>query len=188
MLKYSYLKSALLLLSSFLLSGCLITTNSLEDDASDDVAMIRVENYATPLSIERYKQVGSCLQEFDHNSLTAGINFIGIKSTYNKKIDGMPPSPATSILKDKHVMEYKIKAGQPVKVRYQEKKGSMIFEYYNSFTPQLGHSYEIFTARGRYASGVVVNDITQGKEDKPASWELTECARNKTLFGGKEYK
>ncbi|GKX61440.1 hypothetical protein [Pragia fontium] len=168
MFKYYYFKIVLLLLSLFL-SGCIVNVNPLEDYTGHDMAMIRVKNYYLPLSIIRYQKIGSCIQRLERNSLTAGINILGIKSTYNKKIVGMPPSPVTSQLKRSDVMEYTIKADQPVMITYEKNVGGREISSTNSFIPQSGHSYEIFTVG--ITDNIIVTDITQGKDDQPAKWD-----------------
>ncbi|MCI4239593.1 hypothetical protein MRP00_21805, partial [Dickeya dianthicola] len=65
-----------------------------------------------------HEKSNGCYKVTDARTLTAGVNFIGIKSTYNKKIPGMTP-PSTA-MQGMDSLEYVIKANQHIKITYQE--------------------------------------------------------------------
>lgn len=76
-------------LSVTAVSGCSVNlTKSVDDYTGTDFSRIRVKNYLPPLTFEVYEKSGQCYKLVDAKSLTAGVNIIGIKSTYNKKTAG----------------------------------------------------------------------------------------------------
>ncbi|MNG81150.1 hypothetical protein [Serratia inhibens] len=170
-------------------SGCSVSlTKSMEDYAGTDSARIRVKNYLPPLTLEVYEKSGECYKLADARTLTAGVNVIGIKSTYNKKLPGMlPPSPE---MQGMDAIEYKIKANQHVSITYKEETfrsqyNQTIATRSSSFVPEVGHDYDIYPANA-YVS---IIDLTAGNH-APRYWgkEDKECSYKTGLLGGRNYE
>ncbi|WP_235895646.1 hypothetical protein [Yersinia alsatica] len=170
------------------ISGCAVNmTKSLEDYTGSDSARIRVKNYLPPLTLEIYEKSGQCFKLVSTKSLTAGINLVGIKSTYNKKITGMrPPSPEMAGMDS---LEYSIKSNQHIRITYKEETfrsqyNQIIATRWIGFVPETGHDYDIYAVN----SGVKIVDLNNtdgiprywGKEDK-------ECKYEDGFFGKKNY-
>lgn len=177
-----------------LLSGCTFHLNKQQEDyAGSDAALLRVENSDLPLILRSYHPVGKCYQQTTQRGLTAGFNLLGIKSTYNKKIAGIAPSPEASKIKHANVMEFRLKAGQPVEVMYmitvQSAYGEHIIESSELFIPEAGHSYEAWVDQSLHINHppIRTTDITSGNNNSPAKWLLDECKHTYTLLGNKEY-
>ncbi len=187
------IKPPLLACGVAMLSGCVISTSSsLDDYAGADAAKLRVSNNADALTLHIYTRVGSCLQEVDSKSLTAGINVLGIKSTRNKTVAGIAPVPEGSPLKGLDVMEYTIKAGQYLSLGYstvsETQYSQTRHDASRSFVPTAGHSYEAYTGQGGYyINEVIITDITQGKNDLAPTWPLKECKYQYNMLRHKIY-
>lgn len=182
------LKLIAVFLSVTAVSGCSVNlTKSVDDYAGADFARIRVKNYLPPLTLEVYEKAGQCYKLVDAKSLTAGVNVIGIKSTYNKKLPGMlPPSPE---MQGMDAIEYKIKANQHVSITYKEETfrsqyNQTIATRSSSFIPEVGHDYDIYPVN----SGVNIVDLTSSNH-APKSWgnEDKECNYKTGLLGGRNY-
>lgn len=178
-----------------LLSGCTFHLNKEQEDYSgSNAAMLRVENGDMPLILRSYRTVGNCYQQTVQRGLTAGFNLMGIKSTYNKKIAGIAPSPEDSKVKNSNVMEFRIKADQPIEVMYmitvKRAFGEQLIQSSKYLIPEAGHSYEAWLDKKPDNNNppIMIKDITSGKSNAPAAWALTECKHTYTLLGNKEYK
>lgn len=175
-------------LSVSVVSGCSVSlTKSVDDYAGADFARIRVKNYLPPLTLEVYEKSGQCYKLVDAKSLTAGVNVMGIKSTYNKKLPGMLP-PSTE-MQGMDAIEYKIKANQHVSITYKEETfrsqyTQIIATRSSNFIPEVGHDYDIYSSK----SGVSVVDLTSSNH-APRSWgnEDKECNYKTGLLGGRNY-
>ncbi|MDK1193894.1 hypothetical protein QMW88_00105 [Cronobacter dublinensis] len=186
------IKLASLFICVMPLTGCIIASNTLDDYSGKDSAMIRLENYMAPLSLQVYRQVGTCVQQVDNKSLTAAVNILGIKSTYNKKVPAIATVPGSSPLNDKDVLEYAVQPNQLYKIGYQTTSqttySTSVYSSYRSFKPQPGHSYEVYTlAGGYYIHGIMITDITQGKDEPAPEWTLKECDYDLSMLGQKVY-
>lgn len=175
-------------LSVSVVSGCSVSlTKSVDDYAGADFARIRVKNYLPPLTLEVYEKSGQCYKLVDAKSLTAGVNVMGIKSTYNKKLPGMLP-PSTE-MQGMDAIEYKIKANQHVSITYKEETfrsqyTQIIATRSSHFIPEVGHDYDIYSSN----LGVSVVDLTSSNH-APRSWanEDKECNYKTGLLGGRNY-
>ncbi|KFB90105.1 hypothetical protein CR62_09035 [Serratia grimesii] len=175
-------------LSVSVVSGCSVSlTKSVDDYAGADFARIRVKNYLPPLTLEVYEKSGQCYKLVDAKSLTAGVNVMGIKSTYNKKLPGMLP-PSTE-MQGMDAIEYKIKANQHVSITYKEETfrsqyTQIIATRSSNFIPEVGHDYDIYSSN----SGVSVVDLTSSHHASK-SWgnEDKECNYKTGLLGGRNY-
>lgn len=167
------------------LSGCSFSgVKSQEDYAGEDYSRIRVKNYLPPLTMGVYKKEGDCYKLVEKRNLGAGVNFIGIKSIYNKKIPGM--LPASKELVGMDALEYKIKAGQRVDIRHTAFSNAQHIKYNTTysyrFIPLVGHDYDIWV--GDYDSIRVV-DLTNANNAPENSWGTDkECVIKSTTWDG----
>ncbi|CAI2459255.1 hypothetical protein BSQ98_23205 [Serratia liquefaciens] len=175
-------------LSVTAVSGCSVNLKkSVDDYTGTDFSRIRAKNYLPPLTFEVYEKSGQCYKLVDAKNLTAGVNIIGIKSTYNKKLPGMlPPS---SEMQGRDAIEYKIKANQHIIITYKEETfrsqyNQVIETRSSSFIPEVGHDYDIYPVN----SGVRIVDLTSSTH-VPKSWgnEDKECSYKTGLLGGRNY-
>ncbi|ACZ78801.1 MULTISPECIES: hypothetical protein [Dickeya] len=168
--------------------GCSIsTTKSMSDYEGSDSSRIRVKNYLPPLTLEVHEKSNGCYKVIDARTLTAGVNFIGIKSTYNKRIPGMAP-PSTA-MQGMDSLEYVIKANQHIKITYQEETfrsqyTQIIATRSASFIPEVGHDYDIYPTNG----GMAIKDITAANSQvRWWGWDEVECKYHLGWFGRKAY-
>ncbi|CNK52852.1 Uncharacterised protein [Yersinia mollaretii] len=182
------IKFNIVLISVCAISGCSVSlTKSMEDYTGSDSARIRVKNYLPPLTLEVYEKSGQCFKLVSMNTLTAGVNVAGIKSTYNKKITGMrPPSPEMSGMDS---LEYSIKANQHIRITYKEETfrsqyNQVIATRSKGFVPETGHDYDVYAVN----SGVRVVDLTNS-DGAPRYWgeDEKECQYKNGLLGQRNY-
>ncbi|WP_261154432.1 hypothetical protein [Serratia ficaria] len=167
------------------ISGCSVSLNkSPEDYTGSDFARIRVKNYLPPLTMEIYKKDGECYKLSDTRSLGPGVNFIGIKSTNNKKISGMfPPSKD---LQGMDALEYKIQANQRINITYRAETfrsqyNQTISTFSRQFVPEAGHDYDIWV--GDYGA-IQISDLTKS-ESAPDNWHGDkECKAKRSFWTG----
>ncbi|CAQ84850.1 MULTISPECIES: hypothetical protein [Photorhabdus] len=178
------MKKLILVISISLLSGCAISlTKPMEDYSGTDSARIRVRNYLPPLTLETYEKSGECFKLVDLRTLTAGVNFIGIKSTYNKKIPGM--TPPSLQMQGADALEYVIKANQHMRITSQEYTNRSPSGYISSsFIPEVGHDYDIFP----YDSSVIIKDLSSKNGYRNWNDDDKECKYKTSLLGGRNYE